>query len=58
MSTTISRADGIQIVRLGLAYALALASIVVVGVGFMVGEVLLLRGVSLDAPSGGAGARS
>ncbi len=56
VSTTISRADGIQIVRLGLAYVVALVSIVAVGVTFMVSEVLLLRGVSLDAPSSGPGA--
>jgi hypothetical protein len=39
------------VVRMGLAYVAALASIVVVGVGFVVSEVLLLRGVSLDVPS-------
>jgi len=52
VGVTISAADGVQFVRLGLAYVSALASIVVVGVGFMVVEVLLLRGVSLDAPRG------
>ena len=43
--------DGIHIVRIGLAYVVALASIVVVAVAFMVSEVLLLRHVSLDRPS-------
>ena len=47
-TTTIDRADGIHIVRIGVAYLLATLSIVVVGVGFIVSEVLLLRGVSLD----------
>ncbi len=50
VGTALNAADGIQLVKLGLAYVTALASIVVVGVGFMVAEVLLLRGVSLDAP--------
>jgi hypothetical protein len=50
-TTTISRADGIHIVRIGLAYLAAALSIVVVGVGFIVTEVLLLRSVSLDVPS-------
>ena len=49
VSTTISRADGFQTVRLGAAYVLALAAIVAVGVAFTVSEVLLLRGVSLDS---------
>ncbi len=49
-TTTIDRADGLHIVRIGLAYVLAALTIVVVGVGFVVAEVLLLRGVSLDAP--------
>jgi hypothetical protein len=49
-TTTIDRADGIHIVRIGVAYLLAALSIVVVGVGFIVTEVLLLRGVSLDVP--------
>jgi hypothetical protein len=49
-TTTINRADGIHIVRLGFAYLLAALSIVVVGVGFIVTEVLLLHGVSLDVP--------
>jgi membrane-associated phospholipid phosphatase len=49
-TTTINRADGIHIVRMGLAYLLAALSIVAVGVGFIVTEVLLLRGVSLDVP--------
>lgn len=56
VSTTISRADSFQTVRLGLAYVLALASIVAVGVVFIVSEVLLLRDVSLDASSGQDGA--
>lgn len=51
VSTTIDSANGIHTVRLGLAYVAALASIVVIGVVFFVSEVLLLRGVSLDAPS-------
>lgn len=50
VSTTIDSAEGIHTVRLGIAYVAALASIVVVGVMFLVSEVLLLRGVSLDAP--------
>jgi membrane-associated phospholipid phosphatase len=51
LSTTIDTADGLHVVRLGAAYVLALASIVVVAVTFMVAEVLLLRHVSLDRPS-------
>ena len=51
LSTTISSADGLHIVRIGLAYVLALGSIVVVAVTFMLSEVLLLRRVSLDRPS-------
>jgi len=51
LSTTISTADGLHIVRIGLAYVLALGSIVVVAVTFMLSEVLLLRRVSLDRPS-------
>ena len=51
LSTTIDTAEGLHIVRIGLAYVVALASIVVVAVAFMVSEVLLLRGVSLDRPS-------
>jgi len=43
---------------LAVTLAVALASIVAVGVAFMVSEVLLLRGVSLDAPSTGPGATS
>ncbi len=50
VSTTINSAEGIHTVRLGIAYVAALASIVAVGVIFLVSEVLLLRGVSLDAP--------
>jgi hypothetical protein len=50
LSTTVDTADGFHAVRLGLAYVVALGSIVAVGVVFMVSEVLLLRGVSLDAP--------
>lgn len=49
-TTTISRADGLHIVRIGVAYLLAALTIVAVGVAFIVTEVLLLRGVSLDAP--------
>ena len=52
LSTTIDTADGLHIVRIGLAYVVALGSIVVVAVAFMVTEVLLLRHVSLDRPSG------
>ena len=51
LSTTISTADGLHIVRIGLAYVVALLSIVAVAVGFMVSEVFLLRHVSLDRPS-------
>jgi hypothetical protein len=51
LSTTISTADGLHIVRIGLAYVLALGSIVAVAVAFMLSEVLLLRRVSLDRPS-------
>ncbi len=50
LSTTLDTANGFHAVRLGLAYVVALGSIVAVGVVFMVSEVLLLRGVSLDAP--------
>ena len=50
VSTTIDTADGLHAVRLGLAYVVALASIVAVGVAFIVTEVLMLRGISLDAP--------
>ena len=50
VSTTIDTANGLHAVRLGLAYVVALASIVAVGVVFIVTEVLLLRGISLDAP--------
>lgn len=50
LSTTLDTADGFHSVRLGLAYVVALGSIVAVGVAFIVAEVLLLRGVSLDAP--------
>ncbi|MGZ4677274.1 MAG: phosphatase PAP2 family protein [Acidimicrobiia bacterium] len=50
-TSTISSADGLHIVKIGIAYLLAALSIVVVGVAFIVTEVLLLRGVSLDAPS-------
>ena len=50
LSTTVDTANGFHAVRLGLAYVVALGSIVAVGVVFMVSEVLLLRGVSLDAP--------
>lgn len=50
VSTTIDTADGLHSVRLGLAYVVALASIVAVGVAFIVTEVLMLRGISLDAP--------
>src|SRR4051794_18584 len=51
VSTTIDAADGLHVVRIGLAYVVALLSIVVVAVGFMLSEVLLLRHVSLDRPS-------
>jgi hypothetical protein len=51
LSTTIDAADGLPLVRIGFAYVVALASIVVVAVTFMVSEVLLLRHVSLDRPS-------
>jgi hypothetical protein len=51
LSTTISAADGLHVVRIGLAYVVALLSIVVVAVTFMLSEVLLLRHVSLDRPS-------
>ena len=51
LSTTIDAADGLHIVRIGLAYVVALGSIVAVAVAFMVSEVLLLRHVSLDRPS-------
>lgn len=50
VSSTIDTANGLHAVRLGLAYVVALASIVAVGVAFIVTEVLLLRGISLDAP--------
>ncbi len=50
VSTTIDTANGLHAVRLGLAYVVALASIVAVGVAFIVTEVLLLRRISLDAP--------
>ena len=50
VSTTLDTANGFHAVRLGLAYVVALGSIVAVGVLFIVSEVLLLRGVSLDAP--------
>jgi membrane-associated phospholipid phosphatase len=53
LSTTISSADGIHVVRIGLAYVVALLSIVAVAVVFMVSEVVLLRHVSLDRPSTG-----
>lgn len=49
-TTTINRADGIHVVRIGLAYIVAAGGIVAVAVTFMVSEVLLLRGVSLDLP--------
>ncbi len=49
-TTTINRADGIHVVKIGLAYVVAAGGIVAVAVTFMVAEVLLLRGVSLDAP--------
>jgi membrane-associated phospholipid phosphatase len=51
LSTTISSAEGLHIVRIGLAYVVALGSIVAVAVVFMLSEVLLLRNVSLDRPS-------
>jgi len=51
LSTTIDAADGLHIVRIGLAYVVALGSIVAVAVVFMLSEVLLLRNVSLDRPS-------
>jgi membrane-associated phospholipid phosphatase len=51
LSTTISTAEGLRVVRIGAAYVLALLSIVAVAVGFMVSEVVLLRHVSLDRPS-------
>lgn len=51
VSTTLNSAEGIHTVRLGLAYMAALGSIVFVGVIFLMSEVLLLRGVSLDAPA-------
>ncbi len=51
LSTTIDTADGLHIVRIGLAYVLALGAIVAVAVLFMLSEVLLLRHVSLDRPS-------
>ena len=51
VSTTIDSADGLHIVRIGLAYVVALLSIVAVAVAFMLSEVFLLRRVSLDAPS-------
>ena len=57
LSTTIDSADGLHIVRIGLAYVVALGSIVAVAVVFMVSEVLLLRRVSLDRPSTGRRAR-
>ena len=50
LSTTLDTANGFHAVRLGLAYVVALACIVAVGVVFIGSEVLLLRGVSLDAP--------
>ena len=52
LTTTINSASGLHIVRIGLAYVVALGSIVAVAVAFMVTEVLLLRHVSLDRPSG------
>ncbi|MBK5289276.1 MAG: phosphatase PAP2 family protein [Acidimicrobiia bacterium] len=51
VSTTLDTADGFRAVRLGVAYVVALGWIVVTGVAFIVAEVLLLRGVSLDVPS-------
>jgi membrane-associated phospholipid phosphatase len=56
LSTTLDTANGFHSVRLGLAYVVALGSIVAVGVVFIVSEVLLLRGVSLDAPRSNRGA--
>ncbi len=50
ISTTIDTADGFRAVRLGVAYVVALGSIVVTGVAFIITEVLLLRGISLDVP--------
>lgn len=50
VSTTIDTANGLHAVRFGIAYVFALAAIVAVGVVFIVTEVLLLRGISLDAP--------
>jgi hypothetical protein len=48
VTTTVSRADGIELVKLGVAYLLAAASLVVVAVAFAVSLVLVLRGISLD----------
>lgn len=53
VSTTIDTAAGFRSVRLGVAYVVALGSIVVTGVAFILTEVLLLRGISLDAPRRG-----
>lgn len=49
-STTLSTAGGIETVRLGVAYLLASSAITIAGVALLVSIVLLLRGISLDAP--------
>ncbi|MBM3675954.1 MAG: phosphatase PAP2 family protein [Actinobacteria bacterium] len=50
-TTTVNTAGGIETVRIGVAYMVASGAITVVGVALLVSIVLLLRGVSLDAPN-------
>lgn len=49
VTTTINRAEGIELVRLGAAYLVAAFALAVIAVAFVCSIVLSLRGISLDA---------
>jgi hypothetical protein len=49
VTTTINRAEGIELVRLGAAYLVAAFALAVIAVMFVCAIVLSLRGISLDA---------
>jgi hypothetical protein len=49
VTTTVNRAEGIELVRLGAAYLVAAFALAVIAVAFACSIVLALRGISLDA---------
>jgi hypothetical protein len=49
VTTTVNRAEGIELVKLGAAYLVAAAALVVTAVAFVSSLVLVLRGISLDS---------